>query len=224
MKIPKLRLVLLAFLLSVFSCFVIAACTSEQPKRTVGSSVTPTATATATPTPEPTATPTPELTATPTPKETPSPTDTSTSNGTTTRPTINPPDGSITLPKIRQINPCVVDGILSNHVQTEGRVTLGQVYRCEPTKNTYIYRVTPSIAGSCGLLIATEPLRNCFVPVTNKRCFYRNPNSTSDFSSSKEWYECGRGSSYAKGIGEVQEFRDGKEYHSFESGVEFTFQ
>ena len=40
MKTPKLRLVLLTFLPSVFSCFAITACTSEQPKRTFGSSVT----------------------------------------------------------------------------------------------------------------------------------------------------------------------------------------
>ena len=67
MKIPKLRLVLLTFLPSVFSCFVITACTSEQPKQTVGS-VTPTATDTVTPTL--TATPTVTLTITATPKPT----------------------------------------------------------------------------------------------------------------------------------------------------------
>jgi hypothetical protein len=69
MKIPKLRLVLLGFLPSVFSCFVITACTSEQPKRTVGSV---TNTVRVKPTPEPTATP--SLT------ETPSPTYTSNQN------------------------------------------------------------------------------------------------------------------------------------------------
>ena len=67
MKTPKLRLVLLTFLPSVFSCFVITACTSEQPKQTVGS-VTPTATDTVTPTL--TATPTVTLTITATPKPT----------------------------------------------------------------------------------------------------------------------------------------------------------
>jgi len=69
MKIPKLRLFLLTFLPSVFSCFVITACTSEQPKRTVGS-VTTTVRVTSTP----------EPTATPSPTETPSPTYTSNPN------------------------------------------------------------------------------------------------------------------------------------------------
>ena len=78
MKTPKLRLVLLAFLLSVFSCFVITACTPEQPKQPV-SNGTPTAKAKLTPTPEPTATPTPEPTATPTPEPTATPTPTYTS-------------------------------------------------------------------------------------------------------------------------------------------------
>ena len=69
MKIPKLRLVLLTFLPSVFSCFVVTACTSEQPKQTVGS-VTPTVTATPTPkaTGTATETPTPTYTSTPTPE------------------------------------------------------------------------------------------------------------------------------------------------------------
>ena len=71
MKIPKLRLVLLTFLPSVFSCFVITACTPEQPKRNVDS-VTPTAKAKLTPTPEPTATPAPTETPTPTYTSTPS--------------------------------------------------------------------------------------------------------------------------------------------------------
>ena len=75
MKIPKLRLFLLTFLPSVFSCFVITACTSEQPKRSVGSVTT---TVRLTSTPEPTATPSP--TETPFPTETPSPTYTSNPN------------------------------------------------------------------------------------------------------------------------------------------------
>ena len=91
MKTPKLRLVLLTFLPSVFSCFVITACTSEQPKQTVGSvaptatdtvtptlTATPTATVTITATPKPTvtvtATPEPTVTVTPTPTYTSTPT------------------------------------------------------------------------------------------------------------------------------------------------------
>ncbi|MFM7405497.1 MAG: hypothetical protein ACKO3K_02195 [Cuspidothrix sp.] len=75
MKIPKSRLFLLTFLPSVFSCFVITACTSEQPKRTGGSVTT---TVRVTSTPEPTATPSP--TETPFSTETPSPTYTSNPN------------------------------------------------------------------------------------------------------------------------------------------------
>jgi hypothetical protein len=81
MKIPKLRLVLLSFLPSVFSCFVITACTSEQPKQNVGS-VTPTTTATVTPTLTATPTATVTVTATPEPTVTVTPTPTYTSTPT----------------------------------------------------------------------------------------------------------------------------------------------
>jgi hypothetical protein len=192
MKIPKLRLVLLTFLPSVFSCFVITACTSE---RTVDN-VTPTSNRKAT------------LTFSPT--ETPSPTYTST------------PNNAITLPKIREIPP----GVAGIPEQTDGSVTLGQIYRCEPTKNKNTYRVTPSIAGSYGFLNAVRPRRNCLVPVTNKRCSYKDPDT------SNKWYNCGRTPASDRGeftlspqgIGEVWEFSNGKEYHGFQSGVQFTFE
>ena len=68
MIMPKLRWVLLAIPPSVFSCFVITACTSEQPKRTVGNA---TNTVRVKPTPEPTAKP--SLTETPSPTYTSKP-------------------------------------------------------------------------------------------------------------------------------------------------------
>ena len=62
MKMPRLRSILITFLLSV--SFVVTACTSEQPKQTATEAPTPTAPETVAETPTPIYTPTPTITPT----------------------------------------------------------------------------------------------------------------------------------------------------------------
>ena len=102
------------------------------------------------------------------------------------------------------------------------------IYQCESytrLDGTSAFRVSPSISGSFGLFNPANVSRNCFVPVTQKRCSYKGP------ASDNKWYKCGRTPAldrrkfdFSQGIGEIVEDNNGKKYHAFSSVVQFTFE
>lgn len=96
------------------------------------------------------------------------------------------------------------------------------IYQCEQYTNLNgktAYRVTPSISGSFGFFNPSNPFRECFAPVTSKQCRYKS-------NSGSQWSRCGvpeKGQVFALGVGEIVE-DNGKKYHAFQNGVQFTFE
>ena len=112
--------------------------------------------------------------------------------------------------------------LLSGTVSTSLIAQAKTIYRCEQYTNINgktAYRVTPSIAGSLGFFNPSNPFRECFVLVTSKSCRYKS-------TSGSQWSRCGvpeKGQVFSVGVGEIVQ-NNGKNYHAFQNGVEFTFE